>query len=156
MLNQSSDPRAALLKYAANILNQRPYLSPKLSQKLYDRAEKLKLGDVKEVIEKIIADLSNQGYLNDEYLIEAKVRQLLNKGYGPRYIKAKLRFLKIPEATISDQIKLLDQAQLIAAARVFLNKKRYDDQRKSQNALFQRGFDFQTINKVFDSSYVSD
>lgn len=154
--NQNSDPRSVLIKYAANILNQRPYLSSKLSEKLFDRAKKLNFGDVTEIISQIIYDLSTQGYLNDEYLIDGQLNRLLSKGYGPQYIKAKLRSQKIPNALISQKIASLKPKDILVSARSFLIKKRYSDVLKAKSALFRRGFDIQTINHVFDSESLYD
>ena len=153
MLSQNSDLRANLVKYAAFILNQRPYFRHKLREKLILRSKKLEAKDYLPVIEEILNDLTKSGYLNDSYLAEAFVRRQLSKGYGPRFIKLKLQALKLSSDTIS--LALESQASItaqIASAKAYLAKKRFSDPRKAVYSIYRRGFDPKITQKIFSTS----
>lgn len=157
MSNQNSDIRPGLVKYASFILNRRPYFKHALKEKLIQRCKKLKLENYLLEIDSIISDLANSGYLNDEYLAEAFVRRQISKGYGPRFIKMKLNALKLAPDVISisiDKVATIE-AQMEAAKR-FLQKKRYKDQRKAISSLYQRGFDQKVTRKIFDCELIED
>lgn len=152
MPSQNSDLRENLVKYASFILNRRPYFRHTLRQKLINRSLKLKFTDYGAVVESLLDDLSASGYLNDSYLAEAFVRRQLAKGYGPRIIKLKLSQLKLANNTISESLASeATSSELLSSARAFLNKKRYLDQRKATQSLYQRGYDQSTIRRLFDS-----
>ena len=151
MSSQNSDSRAGLVKYASFILNQRPYFRHKLKVKLLLRAKKLNYLEAGPVIESILDDLQKSGYLNDSYLAAAFVRRQMVKGYGPRIIKIKLIQLRLDKTAISLALETeADKKAQLEAAKKYLAKKRAMDRRKSVQVLYQRGFDSQIINNLFD------
>jgi len=155
--NPPSDVRQSLIKYAANILSRRPYFSSALKKKMTDRALHLGLADFDSEIEGIIKDLSNNGYLDDQYLSEAYVRKELHKGWGPRIINLKMRRLGIDQGLIISAINQEAglQAQIEAIHHYSAKLKRYD-QRVKINKFFQRGFNGPAIFKAFDSAPPAD
>lgn len=157
MSNLNSDVRASLVKYAANILNRRPYFRHKLREKLLLRQKKLKITGAEPVIESILNDLSKSGYLNDAYLADAFVRRQLDKGYGPRIIAYKLKLLRLDPDVIKNSLE--NEAykdKQITALIAFSSKFPRLDRRKLVQKLYQRGFDSYLINKLFDSPYFGD
>ena len=157
MPSQSSDLRANLVKYAAFILNQRPYFRHKLREKLILRCKKLEAKDYLSEVEGVLDDLAKSGYLNDTYLAEAFVRRQLAKGYGPRFITLKLQALRLTKDTISlaSESQAPISAQL-ASARSYLAKKRFSDPRKAAFSVYRRGFDSRVTQKLFDSELPED
>lgn len=151
MSNQSSDNRAGLVKYAALILNRRPYFRHQLKAMLILRAKKMELNEAEPEIESILDDLQKSGYLNDIYLAEAFIRRQLTKGYGPRFIRLKLNTLRLDKQSIDIALEnVADLKAQIASAEHILAKKRIKDHRKAVSVLYQRGFESKIISKLFD------
>lgn len=150
--NQSSDIRPNLVKYAAFVLNRQPYFRHQLREKLILRCKKLEFANYTEIVESILDDLTQSGYLKDTYLAEAYVRRQLSKGYGSRFIQLKLQHLKLSNADISLALEseATSRAQ-VESARHYLAKKRYSDPRKAMSALYRRGFTGKIIQILFDS-----
>ena len=157
MPSQSSDLRENLVKYAAFILNRRPYFRHTLHHKLVQRCLKLEINDFESVVNSLLDELSASGYLNDSYLAQAFVRRQLNKGYGPRLIRYKLQQLKLSSDAIAHALDSeADSEALQRAAQSFLKRKHYKDHRKASHSLYQRGFDNITIRRLFDSVDFTD
>ena len=151
MSNQNFDIRSGLVKYASLILNQRPYFRHKLKVKLLLRAKKLNYLEAGPVIDSILDDLQKSGYLNDSYLAAAFVRRQLTKGYGPRLIKIKMAQLRLDKTAITLALETeADKKAQLESAKNYLAKKGALDRRKLIQMLYQRGFDSQIINNLFD------
>ncbi len=152
--NRKSDPRQSLIKYAAGILSARPYFRSKLREKLFLRAEKLGFDDPGKIIDSILNDLSKSGYMDDKYLAEAYVRRQLSKGYGPKIISLKLKYLGLDSQTVTDSIKsqAFEESE-VASIRSFCDKNSRYEQGKLISKLYQRGYTSLSIKKVFDSEW---
>ncbi len=152
-----SDARQALVSYAARILVARPYFKSKLREKLFLRAEKLGIDGPGSTIDSILEDLSKSGYLNDLYLAEAYVRRQLAKGYGPKIIILKLKFLGLGRETVSEVLRSQASVELeLDSIKKYCQKYPRLDQRKLISKLYQRGYHSTTIKKVFDSDWLED
>ncbi len=71
------------ISYAYKLLSMRDYFR----QELFDKIEK-KYGIIEA--EKVIQEMENMGYINDERTAYNYVRSKLKSGYGPYYISNKL------------------------------------------------------------------
>ncbi len=71
------------ISYAYKLLSMRDYFK----QELFEKIEK-KYGIVEA--EKVIAEMENMGYINDENTAYNYIRNKLKSGYGPYYISNKL------------------------------------------------------------------
>lgn len=155
--SQTDEIRSKLVKYAGFILNLRPYFRNKLREKLILRCKKLKIQPPMSVIEAILDDLSQSGYLNDQYLAEAYVRRQLSKGYGAQIISLKLRHLGVDTDTIKFAIETqADSEAQIEAVRRLGKKYSKIDPRRLVGKLYSRGFPQNIINKVFDGGLKED
>lgn len=155
--SQKSSQRSVLVKYAARILSARPYFRTKLKDKLFQRAESLGFEDFDSLIEAILDDLAGSGYLNDQYLAEAMVRRLLSKGYGPKIIALKLKFLGLLPQIVSSALKSDASAEAeTASLRHYCGKFPRLDRRKLISKLYQRGYLSLTIQKAFDGDWLED
>lgn len=152
-----SDQRQELVKYAGRILTGRPYFKVKLKEKLFLRAEKLKYQEPGPIIEEILQDLSKSGYLNDEYLAGAYIRRQLSKGYGPKIISTKLKFMGLDSATIVRCLKNeVTEEQELASIKRYCQKNARLEQRKLVSKLYLRGYSGQLIKNTFDSDWLED
>jgi regulatory protein len=155
--SRKSDLRQSLAKYAGRILSARPYFRFKLREKLFLRAEKLNFDDPDSTIDSILDDLAKSGYLDDQYLAEAYVRSRLSKGYGPKIISLKLKFMGLCPETISMVLEstATEEAE-IASIKRFCRKYPHTDSRKLVSKLYFRGYSGTSIKKAFDGDYFED
>lgn len=152
-----SEARRLLIRYASLVLSGRPYFRFKLREKLFLRAEKLGLEDPNNTIDSILEDLSQSGYLNDQYLAEAYVRRQLSKCYGPKIIALKLKYLGLPSSIISETLKLeADEEAVMVSLKKYCQKYSRLDQRKLISKLYSRGYSGSIIKKVFDGDWLED
>lgn len=138
----SEELRSKLVKYAANILGRRPYFRHQLKQKLYLYQEKLdQQSHDSEVVESVISDLARSGYLDDEYLTNAYIRRQLQKCYGPKIIRYKLKNLGVSTNQIEKGMTEEVTAEVLEATKekIRLKYKAKSAQELSQK-LYQRGF----------------
>lgn len=152
--SRKSNSRSILVKYAARVLSARPYFRSTLKDKLFRNAESLELEASSEVIESILEDLAQSGYLDDQYLAEAYVRRQLGKGYGPKVISLKLKYLGLDPALITFALKsdATEEAEL-ASIRHYCAKFPRLDRRKLIQKLYFRGYSGQLIKKVLQYNY---
>jgi len=138
-------------------LNRQPYFRNRLRDKLILRAKKLNFDDAYDTIDKILADLSKSGYLNDQFLANGYVRRQLSKGYGPKIIYLKLLRLSLEKDKISQAIEeeATQEAQFEAISKLRAKYSKYDKY-KMKSKLYSRGFSSSTINKVFDVGAFED
>lgn len=155
--SQKSDLRDSLVKYAGRILAGRPYFRFKLREKLFFRAQILGYSDPSLVIDSILNDLAGSGYLNDGYLASAYVRRQLSKGYGPKIIALKLKFLGLDRETISKSlIQEANEEAEASSIRKYCRKYTRLDPRKLTSKLYQRGYSGVIIRKLFDGDGFED
>lgn len=82
-----------IYNYAIKLLTGRDYSEVKLKEKL-----RLKNFD-KIVVEKVIAEIKERGFLREESYLEARIKAFMHKGYAKKYILQKL-------TSESDQIEM--------------------------------------------------
>jgi SOS response regulatory protein OraA/RecX len=155
--SQKSSQRSPLLKYATRLLSSRPYFRSQLHAKLSLRAQTLSFEDAGSVIEAILEDLSRSGYLDDQYLAQAYVRRQLSKGYGPKVIAFKLKYLGLaPEITAAAiQSEASQEAELLSLKRYCRKFPRLERQ-KLISKLYYRGYLGPSIKKAFDGDWLAD
>ncbi len=155
--SQKSKIRSALLRYAARILSARPYFRTKLKDKLFQRAESQGFENSGALIDEILADLAGSGYLDDRYLAEAYIRRQLGKGYGPKIIALKLKYLGLDPGLVTSTLKAeAGQEAEMASIRKYSAKFPRLDRRKLISKLYQRGYLSLTIQKAFDGDWLED
>lgn len=69
---------------ALRLLTQRDYSRPKLKKKLVEGG--YDISDAHEAVEKLYAD----GYLKEDWYIEARIKGFMRKGYSPSHIRQRL------------------------------------------------------------------
>lgn len=146
----------ACLNNALRILTRRDHSCAELVKKLRMR------GFEAQEIQDTISTCLSLGYLNDERVAHAYLRQLQKKGYGSNAIKHKLYSKGISkdliEACIASQCT--DENELRACQQALEKKIRYLKGDKSfcrlrpklQRFLFGRGFSSQTIYRAMDEA----
>lgn len=155
--SRKSDQRQSLVKYAGRILAARPYFRFKLREKLFLRAEKEKIENPGQIIESILDDLAQSGYLNDQYLAEAYVRRQLSKHYGPRLISVKLKYLGLGVAAVTEALRSAVSPEAEEASiRHFISKFSHQDRRKVVSNLYRRGYSERAIKSAFDGDCLED
>lgn len=139
--NQTSSERSLLVKYAANILSRRPYFRHQLRQKLFLYSEKKNFEPNTTLVEAIITDLAKSGYLDDRYLADAYVRRQLQKCYGPKIIRYKLKLLGLSDTQINEAMASEATPETINQAIEKISLKYHiQDPWKLKQKLYQRGF----------------
>lgn len=73
-----------IYNYAIKLLTGRDFSELKLKEKL-----KLKNFD-KAIVEKVIAEIKERGFLREESYLEARIKAFMHKGYAKKYILQKL------------------------------------------------------------------
>ncbi len=89
-------------------------------------------------IEETLIYCQEAGYLNDDHMAKRRVEQLEAKGYGPRYIKMKLKSWGLKNPGFSSE------AAVIRALLQKANWKKKSPQQKAA-ALARRGFSTEAI-----------
>jgi regulatory protein len=109
------------------------------------RKKLLERGFPEEEVEAALSFCRECGYLNDEEELRRRQASLKRRGYGPRYITAKLKMQGLHSAPISREEQL-------AAISSLLQKPAW--QRKAKPnliaALQRRGFDYELILSVLE------
>jgi len=152
--SQKSNQRSSLVKYASRILSYRPYFRFKLRDKLFLRAQKLAFENPDDIIDSILDDLAKSGYLDDQYLAQAYVRRQLSKGYGPKIIALKLKYLGLEPSMVTAALKSeVTEESEISSIKKYCQKYPRLDQRKRISKLYFRGYSGQLIKKVLQYNY---
>lgn len=148
MKTESDKPRrsakAAGLALLAMREHSRAELAAKLAQRGYEQAE----------IEPALADLLDDGYLNDERAAHAKVRSGVRRGHGPGRIRADLREAGLGSGALAgaDDETPIDwcaQARAVADKRFGPEPAAdYAEWAKRARFLQARGFDSDTIRRA--------
>lgn len=155
--SQKSSERSSLLKYVTRLLSSRPYFRSQLRDKLFLRAQALGFEAVEAVIDTLLDDLGQSGYLDDQYLAQAYVRRQLAKGYGPKIISLKLKYLGLDRELISDALKSeASQEAELSSIRKYSGKFPHLDRRRLISKLYTRGYLGSSIQKVFDGDRLTD
>ncbi len=137
------------LKYALNILNKKDYTE-------FEMARKLKLKKFNDdIIEKVLQYLRENSLINDDRFTESFVYFKLQNGYGKKRIRYDLHKKGINDECIDKYLKDVDEMQFAGA--VFEAKSDYLKDNKNGRAkmfalLLRRGFDYETINALFNKN----
>ncbi len=155
--NQNSEDFKYLLSYAYKILGLKPYLSGSLALKLQRQVLKLKLSLVKDDINKIIAEIKSKGYLDDSYLVCKYIQRNLEKGWGPRIIRLKLKNLGADPQEIDLQLSEYENnGAIVEYANIYSTKKNLYSQPGGYAKLLNRGFLPHHTKLVFDAGDMSE
>jgi len=139
--SQTGETRAKLVRYAANILSRKPYFRHQLRQKLVNYSLQKELENYESVVDSIVDDLGKSGYLDDQYLADAYVRRQLDKCYGPKIIRYKLKMLGLSDTQIHNSLESEANPEAIGQSIEKMTKKfRLSDPQKLRQKLYQRGF----------------
>ena len=127
----SSEEKRASTRAAYRLVAAKPQSAFELKQKLERK------GFSQNCLNALIEEFKQLGYLSDADLTRSIIEKEIRKGYGPRYIEAKLRSLGLA----ADQVRKIvtDKQQREAIATL---KKRWP---KPAAALQRRGFDIGLI-----------
>jgi len=124
-------------KYAIILLSKRDYFEKELKEKLY------KKGYSKEEIENVIKELKEEGYINDEKLLNRYKELSLQKGYSNLKLKKKLYQKTEIIQNLSEEEELLSALNLLEKS--FKKEKNFINVVKF---LKNRGFSWNTIQKA--------
>ena len=124
-------------KIVLRYLSLKSFSSFELKKKLTRR------GFASQEIEDVIAKYIQRGFINDGELAERRMELYKRKGYGPRWIAAKLKTqgLKSPPYVWDEQRSVI---QAVLQTPTFIKKER----NKQIAALERRGFDLDVIFHV--------
>lgn len=70
--------------YTVKLLTGRDYSEKKLKEKLYQKKV------AKDIIEKVLGEIKDKGFLREESYVEARIKAFMNKGYAKKYILQKI------------------------------------------------------------------
>ncbi|GAB6071706.1 regulatory protein RecX [Venenivibrio stagnispumantis] len=124
-------------KYAIILLSKRDYFEKELKEKLY------KKGYSKEEIDNVIKELKEEGYINDEKLLNRYKELSLQKGYSTLKLKKKLYQKTEITQNLSEEEELLSALNLLEKS--FKKEKNFINVVKF---LKNRGFSWNTIQKA--------
>lgn len=139
---------------ATTRLNRRQLSTYQLSQKL------AQLGHSAPVLDRVIARLTDLGFLNDHALGQAMIQSIMSrKPAGPRFLRAKLRQCGLPadlvdrliQETTVDTQTAVDQATALARRKLKTMAANLDPavrRRRLWGLLARRGFDGDTIEQA--------
>lgn len=138
--------------YAFRLLGMRAYTVWEFRKKLASK------GISFEVIEGIVEECLEKGYLSDFLWTENFVRFLLKKGYGLNVIKKKLQMKGISEDLSSEVISRFCKEEVFFKSITHLLETKYKDRdlqnlkecQKVINSLIYRGFDYPLIRESID------
>jgi regulatory protein len=140
-------------KYVAvKLLSRREHSAFEIRQKLAQR-------DFDEsVIEQVIAELQQGGWLSDERFAEAYVRMRQNKGYGPLRISMELKERGVSERLVEENLQTDNALWLQNLTQQYLKKYSnkpivdYNDKAKRIRFLQYRGFPLDMIYQVVENN----
>jgi len=124
-------------QYAIILLSKRDYFEKELKEKLY------KKGYSKEEIENVIKELKEEGYINDEKLLNRYKELSIQKGYSSLKLKRKLYQKTEIIQNLSEEEELLSALNLLEKS--FKKEKNFINVVKF---LKNRGFSWNTIQKA--------
>lgn len=137
---------------AFRLLGRRPHSASELKRKLWNKDYEQKL------IDKVIADLKKNGYLNDsDFIREFVAEKRKTKSWSIKKIKAELIKRGLPSRLINDIIEEQPESDFENAMKIA--KKKLDVliknnlepkevRNKLSTFLFSKGFDYEMIKEV--------
>ncbi len=108
-----------------------------------------------EAIDRVLEQLSQDGYLDDDGFASALVQSQLRRGHGQLYIERFLRARGIPGSVISGILSSWPLEDEIEAAKAYAERHVHSDAVPSPRAaarklLYQRGFSARAVSHVAD------
>lgn len=140
----SKNPRQSALYW----LSRRDYTQQEIRQKLQTK------GYDAEVIQTVLADLVQEGLINESRFTENFIHWRRERGYGPKRISLELQARGIPDYIIAEHLEITDNAWSTAARKVwqkhFKGKqpKDFKERAKQMRFLQYRGFSRDHIENV--------
>jgi regulatory protein len=137
--------------YLIALLSKRDYSYHKLRAKCREK------GFENEEIEEAISELDEQRYIREDYYIDARVRGLTRKSYGPEYIIQKLKAEDAIDITESEIYSILEESKIDSTELLceYIERKfskeqldSYEYQTKVLPALQRRGFCRSSIHEA--------
>lgn len=136
--------------FALRRLVQRNFSSYEMEKLLYERLVS------KETVHKIVQELVESGYINDQDWISGFIRRNIEKKQGFKNIAMKLRAKGIPEREIESKLSdLAEEGSQSASIKKLLETKYrsrdFSDYREKQKviaSLIRRGFSYEDIHAV--------
>lgn len=120
-------------EYAYSLLSYQSYPSAFLQKKMYDLKIDLRL------VQKVIEELTNLGYLNDKEWIQRYIEKLLDKGWGPYVIVHKLKAKNIQASLKTVEVVATIEKQMQAMS-AYMQKRKIN-----HSYLVRRGFSISAI-----------
>lgn len=139
--------------FALRRLAQKNYSSYELKKILQERLVSI------ETIEKVLLELKNIGYINDQDWIESFIRGHIQKKNGPKSIAMKLKVKGVPEDTIKRNIDYLEETSpqserikaILETKYRHRDLKDFKEKQKVVGALMRKGFDYDEITLVLEA-----
>ena len=134
---------------AIRLLSRRDHSSKELTDKLVQR------GFDVELIEQILADLSQSGLHSEQRYAESYARQRAMKAYGPMRIQSELAQRGLNREQISDALSTIE-IDFAEQARSFYERKYrnpvsdYREKARRSQAMARRGFSSEHLRGLFD------
>ena len=134
---------------ALKFLSIREYSELELFNKLQKKFECNNAQTIKEILDK----LKGYNYLSDERFTTSKVKSLVNKKYGPNYIKLKMLSLgiesKFTNKAINNNLDQIEINLLSLIERKFKDST-FEEKNKLIRKLVSKGYDSSMIFKKID------
>lgn len=124
------------------LLNARSYPSVILRRKLRD------LGYSASICERVLSEVKELGYVQDEQFLESSIESDFRRGYGPRYIEQKLKSKGLSSNLVRQFITPERQREKISECR---RKIKHTERSKIIRSLQQKGFDFEIILETIEN-----
>lgn len=151
-----SNQRSSLLSYALQLLNLRARFTPEIEGKLFEKAVEFNIASPENLINQIIADLTKDGFLNDDKLFSSFITyQLETKFKGPFYIKQQLRSKGLKSSQIDEKLRLFaTSGKQIQVLNSYIYRHLKSNDPKLKMRLFRRlvcrGFPPSLVHTSFD------
>lgn len=152
--HRSSSAESSLtpLDYAYRLLAQRAYSEVQLAEKM------LAKGFTQAVVDRTVARLKEQGYLNDARLAADQAEKLQQRGFGPARIRARLDQQGIDSSLVAEVLATTSSADELAPARRLLASRFPADTLKQPKIaarafrlLLSRGYSQETVEQLLGS-----
>lgn len=129
-------------------LSRRDHSSGELRQKLFKREYD------RELVEEVIADFIDRGWVDDEKFASHQARLLVDRGWGPMQIRQRLEKHGVDRELAADSVEQLG-VNWVDVARARLETKfgelERDDHERAYRHLTYRGFSPHTARRaIFD------
>lgn len=139
-----NNEKAKAQAQAYRFLSRRDYFSSELKQKLLKKNFKL------EIVEEVIADLKNRGYIDDPGFADSYVRHCKDiRRIGPHKIQYELKKKKVSEDIIRDALKKYTYWDELENIRCLAERrKNFDHSRNKIYAYLKRkGYSTEAVKK---------